>query len=97
MSSFLTQYGIRIQSPTFETMKWDEFKDLLAGLSPDTPLGRIVQIRNENDKDTLKHFTKDMHKIRNDWKNRKAKTMSREQYNAEMQNLENMIRKMINR
>lgn len=57
-------------------MKWDEFKDLLSGLGPETPLGRIVSIRAEEDKDILKHFTKDQHKIRNAWRSKKAKQMS---------------------
>lgn len=54
-------------------MKWDEFKDLLVGISPDTPLGRIVSIRAEDDKDVLKHFTKEQHRIRSEWRSRKAK------------------------
>ena len=40
-------------------MTWDEFRDLLVGISPETPLGRIVSIRAEEDKEVLKHFTKE--------------------------------------
>ncbi|MBQ8803482.1 MAG: hypothetical protein IJZ53_07615 [Tyzzerella sp.] len=75
VSSFQTQYGIRL-SRDLKGMKWDEFKDLLSGLGPETPLGRIVSIRAEEDKDILKHFTKDQHKIRNAWRSKKAKQMS---------------------
>lgn len=57
-------------------MKWDEFCDLLSGISPESPLGRMVQIRLENDKDVLKHFTQSQRKIRSEWRNRHAKTVS---------------------
>lgn len=54
-------------------MRWRELKPLLVGIGPDTALGRIVSIRMEDDEDVLKHFTPDMKKIRNDWRNRTAK------------------------
>lgn len=57
-------------------MKWDEFKDMLVGISPDTALGRIVAIRAENDKNVLKHFTKNQKRIRNEWRQRRAKTVN---------------------
>lgn len=57
-------------------MKWDEFKDMLVGISPDTALGRIVAIRAENDKNVLKHFTKDQKRIRNEWRNKRVKTVN---------------------
>ena len=34
VSSFLSQYGLRIRTKEFETVSWDEFKALIAGLSP---------------------------------------------------------------
>lgn len=54
-------------------MTWTEFRSLLQGLGPDTPLARTVQIRLEDDKDVLKHFTSSQHKIRNKWRSRGAK------------------------
>lgn len=48
-------------------MTWDEFSSLLCGLSAGSPLGRIVRIRSETDKETIKRFTKEQKKIRNDW------------------------------
>lgn len=50
-------------------MTWSEFSTLLKGIMPETPLGQIVSIRSEEDKDMLKNFTKEQHKIRNDWRN----------------------------
>lgn len=55
------------------TMKWDEFRALLVGIGPDTPLGRIVSIRSEDDEDILKYFTADQNRIRNEWRNKCVK------------------------
>lgn len=63
-------------------MKWDEFCDLLSGISSDSPLGRMVQIRLENDKDILKNFTPQQRKIRAEWRSRKAKAVSVEDTSA---------------
>lgn len=54
-------------------MKWKEFKALLAGLSGETPLGRIVQIRSEDDPKMLEAFSEGQHRIRNEWRLRLAK------------------------
>ena len=59
-------------------MKWDEFSDLLTGISPDTALGRIVAIRAETNKDRLKHFSKEERRIRNEWLSRRAKAMKKD-------------------
>lgn len=56
-------------------MTWQEFKTLLSGLSPDTPLGRIVAIRSEEDKEILKQFTTDQKRIRSEWRNRIAQNV----------------------
>ena len=48
-------------------MEWDEFVSLLSGLGPDTPLGRIVQIRSESDPKRIEEFTPDMRRIQADW------------------------------
>lgn len=54
-------------------MKWDEFRDLLVGLGPDTALGRVVSIRSEERKEMLENFTPECHRIRNAWKSKHAK------------------------
>lgn len=69
-------------------MKWQEFKSLIAGLGPDTPLGRVVSIRAEDDADVIKKFTKEQHRIRNEWREKSANSMTQQQYDAEMSNLE---------
>ena len=56
-------------------MPWEEFKQMLSGISPDTPLGRIVSIRSETDDNVLKHFTPEQRRIRAEWISRKVKRM----------------------
>ena len=65
-ASFLQQYNIRLR--TINDLPYEEFVIYLAGLLPETPLGNIVAIRSENNRDTLKHFTPQQKKIRNDWR-----------------------------
>ena len=53
-------------------MKWEEFRDLLVGIAPDTALGRIVSVRAEDRKEYLENFTPEQHRIRNEWKSKHA-------------------------
>ncbi|MDF2610040.1 MAG: hypothetical protein K0R92_1514 [Lachnospiraceae bacterium] len=75
-------------------MKWDEFKALLSGLSAETPLGRLVSIRAENDKDILKRFTKEQKRIRDEWRGRSAQKMDQVTFEQEMFKLEKMFEAM---
>lgn len=70
-ASIAKQYGIRLRNE-IKTISWNEVKMLISGLLPDTPLGKIVSVRCENNKDTLKTFTPEMKRIRNEWRNRVA-------------------------
>lgn len=73
-------------------MSWDEFCTLLAGLKHDTPLGNIVSIRSETDKDMLKHFTPQQKKIRSEWQKRKVKrVIDMDQYNNDMKMFEKLF------
>jgi hypothetical protein len=65
-ASFLQQYNIRLR--TINDLPYEEFVIYLSGLLPETPLGNIVAIRSENNRDTLKHFTPQQKKIRSDWR-----------------------------
>lgn len=56
-------------------MSWSEFCTLLSGLSADTPLGKIVNIRAEKDPKVLKNFTAEQKKIRNDWQRRRIRKL----------------------
>lgn len=87
VSSFLSQYGFRIYSDDFRKMKWEEFRALLSGLGPDTPLGRMVQIRSEEDEEILKYFTPEQKRIRREWRLRKAEEMPKEELDAVLESL----------
>nr|DAY85575.1 MAG TPA: Guanine nucleotide exchange factor synembryn [Caudoviricetes sp.] len=62
---------------------------------PETPLGQIVSIRSEEDKDMLKNFTKEQHKIRNDWRNRvnPIRDMSDEEKEEEIRKVQEIFAK----
>lgn len=94
ISSFLSQYGIRIRTQEFTTVSWDEFKSLLAGIAPETALGRVVAIRAEKDKEVIKRFTRDQRRVYEDWRNRKADRMTPQAYAKEMAALEASFRNM---
>ncbi len=91
-ASFAMQYGIRLRN---DDMSWSEFCTLLTGIMPETPLGQIVSIRSEEDKDMLKNFTKEQHKIRNDWRNRNSsiKNMSDEEKEEEIRKVQEIFAK----
>ena len=92
-ASFQTQYGIRL-SRDLQGMKWNEFKALLIGISSETPLGRIVSIRAEDDEEVLKHFTKDQHRIRNEWKSKRAKELAERMTESDMRAVAEQFKQM---
>ena len=92
ISSFQSQYGLRLSHELPAGMKWDEFANLLYGLGPDTALGRIVAIRTEEDKEILKNFTPEQHRIRNEWKRRRAKQIAKTADKAQIQDQMNLIK-----
>lgn len=75
-------------------MSWDEFRDLLSGLSPDTALGRMVAIRAEDDKEILKQFTPEQRRIRSQWRNRTAKRKRAEDTADFLAQMQNVFRQM---
>lgn len=89
--SIAKQYGV-IPSMQGE-LKYSDWAKMVSGLMEDTPLGRIVQIRSETDRDTLKRFTPEQRKIRSDWQRFRAKQLtenpnSRAEYERQMRALE---------
>lgn len=92
-SSIAQQYGIRLRNE-INTISWSEVRMLISGLLPDTPLGKVIQIRSENNKETLKYYTPEMHKIRNDWRNRMAKDKLKDEdaLNRTFDNMEKMLK-----
>lgn len=91
-ASFASQYGIRLEREY--DMSWDEFFNLLSGLTHESPLGLVVSIRAEEDKDRLGGFNKDQLRMRSDYRrkidNQLVQSMSeedREKSNKEIQAL----------
>lgn len=72
-------------------MDFHEFCTLLSGIMPESPLGNIISIRSEEDKDTLKHFSDAQHQIRNEWRDRQTKKLiastNKEEVMDEVKNL----------
>lgn len=91
-SSIAQQYGIRLRQE-IKTISWTEVKVLISGLLADTPLGRVIQIRSENDKDVLKSFTPEMKKIRNEWRQKQAndRLKDKEKLDKTFENMEKML------
>lgn len=86
----MTQYGIRLRETD---MQWDEFCTLLSGIMPKTPLGQVVSIRSEEDKEVLKTFNDHQRKIRQDWRRKQARLSTEEENELMMKKLELMFEK----
>ncbi len=80
-ASFAKQYGIRLRGE--DDMSWGEFTTLLSGIMPETPLGKIISTRSEDDPDILKTFNKEQNRIRNEWHSRIRKQLMNDKGNAE--------------
>lgn len=88
VASFQSEYGIRI-SRDLQTMDWREFSDLINGLSAKSPLGRIVSIRAETDPDTIKNFTPDEKRIRDEYRKKQAKQRTQKEVKNALEELKN--------
>lgn len=77
-------------------MTWSEFATLLSGLMSDTPLGQIISIRAEKDKDIIKRFTKEQKRIQSDWRKRQSQNIDQESYDEAMDGFKNMFIAMAN-
>lgn len=77
-------------------MPWDEFCSYLTGIMPDTPLGNVIQIRSETDKNVLKNFTKEQKQIRNEWQSRQAKAIDTKdmEYKDIMNSFKDMLKNL---
>ncbi len=75
-------------------MSWDEFCSYLAGIMPDTPLGNIVQIRSEDDKNIIKNFSLAQKQIRSEWRNKIAKSMDKKEADDAIKMFQNMFKEL---
>lgn len=88
-ASLKTQYGYSIRKE-INNMSWAELSSDISGFMADTPLGNIVQIRSEDDKEKLKYFTQEQKNIRWKYRMKIAQNVDKEEYKkviAEFQQL----------
>lgn len=50
-----------------EELSYSDWAKLVSGLMNDTPLGKVVEIRSEDDADIIKNMTKEQLAIRSEW------------------------------
>ncbi|MEG0168188.1 MAG: hypothetical protein RR709_10035 [Ruthenibacterium sp.] len=93
--SIAKQYGVLPSAQ--EDLPYTDWAKLVSGLMDDTPLGRVVSVRSEKDRDAVHNMTAWQHQMRSDWNAFTAKRLAqrpKQQTAAEMANLEKMIAKM---
>ena len=94
VSSFQSQYGLRLSRELPAGMKWDEFASLLIGIGSETALGRIVAIRAEENPDVLERFTPEQRRIRSKWRNKHAQKVTVEDRDKFLEEMKNAFVKM---
>lgn len=74
-------------------MSYCDWAKLVSGLMNDTPLGKIIEIRSEDDPDIIKNMTQEQLAIRNEWQEfRMSQTVySREDMKKQSEMLEKMM------
>lgn len=92
-SSLKTQYGYSIRKE-IETMNWAELSSDISGLMGDTPLGNIVQIRSEDDREKLKNFTQDQKNIRWKYRMKMAQNMDKDEFKKVITDLQKAFKEM---
>ena len=92
-SSLKTQYGYSIRKE-IENMSWAELSSDISGLMGDTPLGNIVQIRSEDDRERLKNFTQDQKNIRWKYRMKMAQNVDQEEFKRTIADLQKAFKEM---
>ena len=75
-------------------MSWAELCSDISGLMGETPLGNIVQIRSEDDKERLKNFTQEQKNIRWEYRNKMAQKMDKEEFKKVITEFQKMFKEM---
>lgn len=90
--SIATQYGVLPDAQG--ELSYPAWAKLVSGLMDDTPLGRVVAIRAETDRQVIAKMTPWQRQIRSEWQSFKAKQQeqqSPEQLRRQMSQLEEML------
>lgn len=72
-------------------MRYVDWAKMVGGLMDDTPLGRVVAIRAETDRETVRSMSQDQRRIRSDWTAFRAKADNTADQRARMKQLQSMI------
>ena len=75
-------------------MCWAELCNDISGLMSDTPLGNIVEIRSEEDKEKLKYFTQEQKNIRWKYRTKISKNVDKEEYKKVIAEFQKMFKGM---
>lgn len=92
-SSLKTQYGYSIRKE-IDNMDWAELCSDISGLMGETPLGNIVQIRSEDDKERLKNFTQEQKNIRWKYRMKMAENVDQEEFKRTIADLQKAFKEM---
>lgn len=74
--SIAKQYGV-LPSAQRE-LSWGEWAKLVSGLMDDTPLGRVVAVRCETDREIIRHFSPWQRQVRAEWSAQRAKALAKQ-------------------
>lgn len=92
--SIATQYGILPQDQG--ELSYPEWSKLVSGLMDNTPLGRVVAVRGEQDRKMIAQMSSWQRKIRSEWQAfvaTKAAKRPESELRAQMASLEKMLAK----
>ncbi len=91
--SIAKQYGVLPAAQA--DLSWQDWYKLVSGLMDDTPLGRIVAVRSEQNKEIIKQFSPWQKQIYTEWKAFRANHMladkTENELRADMRQLEKML------
>lgn len=71
-------------------MPWSEFATLLSALNAETPLGRVVSIRTENDRDVIRSWPPEVRQIRTDWHLKRTMRLKQNQPDVARKQISNL-------
>ena len=89
--SIAKQYGVLPSEQG--ALKYSDWAKMVSGLMDDTPLGRVVAVRSEKDREMIRHMNKWQKQIRADWTAFRAAS-NRPQVKKQMAALEKMLASM---
>lgn len=93
--SIAKQYGILPSEQ--ESLRYSDWAKMVSGLMEDTPLGRVVSIRSEDDPDVIRHMTPDQRRMRSDWLTHRMARQSSDERKAAIEALQAMVAGMFGR